>query len=87
MSNSVTKITIFPHGGKSENFFAIFTWPVRAKILSRFQFEGKTDVWISQIRRVKCLLMVLGFWDLVFKPKVFGSISVWVKLMFCFGHK
>ena len=37
-------------------FFAICTWPnwpVRAKILSRFQFEGKTDVWISQVRRVK----------------------------------
>ena len=32
------------------------TWPNRpvgAKILSGFQFEGKTDVWISQVRRVK----------------------------------
>ena len=37
-------------------FFVICTWPnspVRAKILSRFQFEGKNNVWISQVRRVK----------------------------------
>ena len=57
ITNSVTKITILPHGGKSEIIsFAIYTWPnspVRAKILSRFQFEGKNDVWISQVRRVK----------------------------------
>ena len=36
-------------------FFAICTWPnspVRAKILSRFQFVGKNNVWISQVRRV-----------------------------------
>ena len=36
--------------------FTICTWPnghVRAKILPRFQFEGKTDVWISQVRHVK----------------------------------
>ena len=35
------------------------TWPNRpvgAKILSGFQFEGKTDVWISQVRRVKAVL-------------------------------
>ena len=34
-------------------FFTIWTWPnwpIGAKILLRFQFEGKTDVWISQIR-------------------------------------
>ena len=51
ITNSLTKMTNFPHGGKSEKiFFAICTWPnspVRAKILSRFQFEGKNDVWIS----------------------------------------
>ena len=51
-------MTIFPHGGKSEINFLPYacTWPngpVRAKILPRFQFEGKTDVWISQVRRVK----------------------------------
>ena len=37
-------------------FFTICTWPnwpVRAKNLSWFQFEGKTDVWISQVRSVK----------------------------------
>ena len=27
--------------------------PARAKILPRFQFEGKTDLWISQVRCVK----------------------------------
>ena len=39
--------------------FTICTWPnrpVRAKFLPRFQFEGKTDVWISQVRRVKTWL-------------------------------
>ena len=48
---------IFPQGGKSEIFFfAICTRAngyVRANILLRFQFEGKTDVWISQVRHVK----------------------------------
>ena len=37
-------------------FFAICTWPnwpVGAKLLLKFPFEGKTDVWISQVRRVK----------------------------------
>ena len=37
-------------------FFTICTWPNRpvvAKILSGFQLEGKTDVWISQVTRVK----------------------------------
>ena len=37
-------------------FFTICTWPNRpvgAKNFSGFQFEGKTDVWISQVRRVK----------------------------------
>ena len=36
--------------------FTVCTWPNRAvgaKILSGFQFEGKTDVWITQVRRVK----------------------------------
>ena len=36
-------------------FFTICTWPNRpvgAKILSGFHIEGKTDVWISQVRRV-----------------------------------
>ena len=39
-----------------KNFFAKCTWPnspVRAKFLSRFQLEGKKDVWTSQVRRVK----------------------------------
>ena len=44
-------------------FFTIFTWPNwtiranRAKILAWFQFEGKTDVLISQVRRVKFVLI------------------------------
>ena len=36
--------------------FTICTWPNRpvgAKILPGFQIEGKTDVWISHVRRVK----------------------------------
>ena len=35
--------------------FTICTWPNRpvgAKILPGFQIEGKTDVWISHVRRV-----------------------------------
>ena len=42
-------------------FFTIFSWPNRpvgAKILSGFQLEGKTDVWISQVRRVKYILRI-----------------------------
>ena len=42
-------------------FFTICTWPNRlvgAKILSGFQFEGKSDVWISQVRRVKQVLLI-----------------------------
>ena len=41
-------------------FFTICTWPDRpvgAKILSGFQLEGKTDVWISQVRRVKASVL------------------------------
>jgi len=36
-------------------FFTVCTWhwPVGANILSGFQIEGKTYVWISQVRRVK----------------------------------
>ena len=57
ITNSVTKTTTFPHGGKSEIFFLPYVLDLikllRAKILPIFQFEGKTDVWISQVRRVK----------------------------------
>jgi hypothetical protein len=47
VTNSVTKITIFSHGGKLDFFFVKCTLPnspVRAKVLSRFQFEGKNNV-------------------------------------------
>ena len=56
IKNSVTKMTTFPHGGKSEIFFFTIcawpNWPIGAKILPGFQIEGKTDVWISQVRSV-----------------------------------
>ena len=45
-------------------FFTVWTWPnrpVAAKILSGFQFEGKNDVWISQVRRVKKLFIFQFF--------------------------
>ena len=52
-------------------FFTICTWPnrpVATKILSGFQFEGKSDVWISQVRRVKYLyFLVLQIFVLVFE--------------------
>ena len=61
ITNSVTKMTNFPHGGISKIFFfTICTWPNRpvgAKILSGFQLEGKTDVWISQVRCVKGIIL------------------------------
>ena len=54
-------MTNFPHGGKSEIFFFTIctwpNWPVGAKFLSGFQIEGKTDVWISQVRRVKVKIL------------------------------
>ena len=37
-------------------FFDICTWPKspdRTKFWSRFQFEGKKDIWISQVKCVK----------------------------------
>ena len=51
-------------------FFTICTWPnrpVAAKILSGFQFEGKSDVWTSQVRRVNsfsnhdCILHYISY--------------------------
>ena len=47
-------------------FFTICTWPnrpVAAKILSGFQFEGKSDVWTSQVRRVKKSLQYQTYLD------------------------
>ena len=41
----------------------ICTWPNRpvgAKILPGFQIEGKTDVWISQVRRVNAMQYLGG---------------------------
>ena len=50
-------MTNFPHGGKSEIFFLPYVLDlidlIEANILSGFQIEGKTYVWISQVRRVK----------------------------------
>ena len=43
--------------------FTICTWPNRpvgAKILPGFQIEGKTDVWISQVRRVNAMQYLGG---------------------------
>ena len=40
-------MTNFPHGGKSEIFFL----PYALDLIGLFQFEGKTDVWISQVKR------------------------------------
>ena len=55
-------------------FFTICTWPNRpvgAKILSGFQLEGKTDVWISQVRRVKLqALKLILFHFLTRLPKI-----------------
>ena len=38
--------------------------------MPRFQFEGKTDVWIGQVRRVKCC----GFGSCGFLPGVIPHI-------------
>jgi len=51
-------------------FFTICTWPngpVGARILSGFQFEGKTDVWISQVRHVK-RFVCMELTDLAWSP-------------------
>ena len=58
-------------------FFAICNWPnspVRAKVLPRFLFEGKNDVGISEVRRVKFRV----FW--LFKFKVF--VHEYLNLLF-----
>ena len=41
-----------------ENREYSFYHPVRAKILPRFQFEGKTEVWISQVRHFNNIIKV-----------------------------
>ena len=66
-------------------FFTVCTWPnwpVGAKILPRFQFEGKTDVWISQVRRVKRWLNLIVKVYFYFSPifKTMHEINV---LNFC----
>ena len=45
ITNSVTKITIFPHGEKLEIFFLPYVLDLihLLDFLSRFQFEGKND--------------------------------------------
>ena len=47
----------FPAWRKIKNIFLdICTWaksPINVKFLSNWQLEGKRDVWISQVRRVK----------------------------------
>ena len=55
--------------------FTICTWPNRpvgAKLLPGFQIEGKTDLWISHVRRVKkCQQHCIGkfrWYDLYTKP-------------------
>ena len=40
-------MTIFQYGGKSQ----IFLLPYALDLIGLFQFEGKTDVWISQVKR------------------------------------
>ena len=60
-------------------FFTICTWPNRpvgAKILSGFQLEGKTDVWISQVRRVKPVWYMTKSITLA----NLNSITVWLGL-------
>ena len=57
ITNSVTKMTIFLHERKLEIFFSPYVLDLidlmEQKIMPRFQFKGKTDVWISQVRSVK----------------------------------
>ena len=61
ITNSVAKITIFPHGGKSKFFFAICTWPIHL-LLQKFcrdsNLRVKNDVWISQVRLVQSSLLL-----------------------------
>ena len=86
ITNSVSKTTIFLHGGKSQIFFfAICTWPnwpVTAKILSRFQFEGKTDVWINQVRRVNLRLISDSFF--IFLQFLYGFRDYQENVIGCF---
>ena len=83
ITNSETKITIFPHGGKSEIFFTICAWPnwhVGAKILPRFQFEGKTEVWISEVRSVK-------IYPYLWVGKKLTAPTAWTQWSECPGYR
>ena len=68
-------------------FFTVCNWPNRhvgAKILSGFQFEGKTDVWISQVRSVKKIKASQGAFRAALCIPEF-STQVWF-LLCCFWN-
>ena len=46
MTNSVTKITIFPHGGKSDFFFAVHTYDKNN--ISDFPSYGKMVIFVAE---------------------------------------
>ena len=53
MANSVTKMTLFAHGGISKkNLYGLCTydvWKFKPKISSIFHFEYVNEVWISGV--------------------------------------
>ena len=52
-----------PAWRKSEIFFLPYVLDlIKLIFLPRFQFEGKTDVWISQVRRVKGHRVIFDQW-------------------------
>ena len=80
ITNTVTKITIFPRRKIGNISFAICTWPnssVRAKILSKFQFEGKNHVWIN----FRILTRICTLWEgCCFHPLFYNTGLVKVSL-------
>ena len=57
---------------------------VRAKILARFQFEGKNDVWIIQLKRVKKIGWHWTILKITLKPSLLQvtiQMSHWCNLI------
>ena len=88
ITNSVTKITIYLHGRKSDIIFLSYVLDLihllDQNFLSRFQSEGINEAWISQVRRVKRIEMWL---QKGFGPVMECPICIATKIYVCYRQE
>ena len=65
-------MTIFRYGGKSQ----IFLLPYALDLIDLFQFEGKTDVWISQVKCVNETCDLSRNLKIQHLPEIFQELGV-----------